>query len=300
MYLYAVQRCGVGMIVEGTAGVVAEPEVVTLDDDRQLAFADYGVPAGAPLVVLHGTPGCRLTSAVLHESAAAAGVRVIAVDRPGYGRSDPHPELSFAAYAHDLHQLLDHLGLTRVTLVGISGGGGFALGCAQQIPQRLHRLVLASALAPVPWPVRRHLPPELRAGLLLARRAPRVAAAVLRRSVRHSPDPTSARIPAPDQRALTRPHLRQVVGEATTREATRQGVSAIVGDLRLYAAQASRLDAGGVRTVILHGLQDRNVPVPLARYVADQLSGARLQVIDDAGHLLLAERPELLHELVVR
>jgi pimeloyl-ACP methyl ester carboxylesterase len=68
-------------------------ETVDLPDGRRLGHADFGDPEGAPLLHLHGTPGSRLDFATDRYDAALreAGVRFIAVDRPGFGMSDPKP-----------------------------------------------------------------------------------------------------------------------------------------------------------------------------------------------------------------
>jgi len=55
-------------------------------DGRRLAYAVWGDPAGFTVVVLHGTPGCRLNRYPDERALAAAGIRVITYDRPGYGR----------------------------------------------------------------------------------------------------------------------------------------------------------------------------------------------------------------------
>src|SRR5690242_20716071 len=129
---------------------------VVLADGRRLSWAEYGSADGAPVVMVHGTPGSRLQFRWMHDRASADGIRVIAPERPGYGASDPVPEgIRFARYADDLVQLLDHLGLPVVTLCGASGGGGFALVAAAAHPERFARLILVSAALPVPRAARR-------------------------------------------------------------------------------------------------------------------------------------------------
>ncbi len=117
-----------------------------LADGRRMSWAEYGRADGAPLVILHGTPGSRLQFSWMHGPAAAAGVRVIAPERPGYGASDPMPAgTTLTAYADDLRQLLDHLRLPTATLCAASGGGSFAVAAALAHPERFERLILVSA-----------------------------------------------------------------------------------------------------------------------------------------------------------
>src|SRR5262245_16648968 len=86
--------------------------VVTLSDGRRLAFTEWGVPDGRPVIWHPGTPGSRL-SCPRPELAAAHGLRLIVVERPGFGRSDAQPGRTVLAWPRDLASLADHLGLAR-------------------------------------------------------------------------------------------------------------------------------------------------------------------------------------------
>ena len=64
---------------------------ISLDDGRVLGYEEWGDPEGEPLFFLHGTPGCRLSR---HPDATLWGqlkLRVITMDRPGYGVSTASP-----------------------------------------------------------------------------------------------------------------------------------------------------------------------------------------------------------------
>jgi pimeloyl-ACP methyl ester carboxylesterase len=62
-----------------------------LADGRALGYAEYGDPKGEPLFHFHGHPGSRLEAQLAHADAEREGVRIIAIDRPGYGLSDYKP-----------------------------------------------------------------------------------------------------------------------------------------------------------------------------------------------------------------
>ena len=85
-------------------------------------------------------PGC---GSLVADAAAAAGVRLIAVSRPGYGASSPSPP-GLLPVARDTLELLDGLGLARVGAHGISGGGPFALALAAVAPTRVGRVVVSA------------------------------------------------------------------------------------------------------------------------------------------------------------
>jgi pimeloyl-ACP methyl ester carboxylesterase len=73
-----------------------------LADGRRLAFCEYGRPDGPPIFFFHGWPGSRLDFAANAHAAATAGVRVIAVDRPGIGGSDPQPSRKVLDWPKDV------------------------------------------------------------------------------------------------------------------------------------------------------------------------------------------------------
>src|SRR6266496_1502611 len=66
-------------------------ERIALPDGRWLAYAEFGDPDGRPVLFLHGTPGYRLNPWATDAELRSAGVRLIAPDRPGVGRSTPQP-----------------------------------------------------------------------------------------------------------------------------------------------------------------------------------------------------------------
>jgi pimeloyl-ACP methyl ester carboxylesterase len=277
-----------------------------LEDGRRISWAEYGSSDGAPLVMLHGTPGSRLQFQWMHGPAVAAGIRVIAPERPGYGASDPVPAgATFAAYSDDLRQLLDHLSLSTVTLCGVSGGGGPALAAAVAHPQRFDRLILVSAGMPVPPAAREGMALPVRLLLSLARYAPRLTGRLLAAQLSADPDSALSRagtrfMPTSDRRVFEAPEWRRQFEEDFS-EALRQGPGAAVRDLALGARPPSvDLTDLTVETVLLHGTQDVNVPVSIARWVAGQVPSARLIEQPGAGHLFSLEQPQLIFEWVGR
>ncbi len=70
------------------AGMASEGDTLPLGDGRRLGYAYYGRPDGEPVFYFHGHPGSRLEARFAAQAAAGTGLRVIALDRPGYGLSD--------------------------------------------------------------------------------------------------------------------------------------------------------------------------------------------------------------------
>jgi pimeloyl-ACP methyl ester carboxylesterase len=114
---------------------------VTLRDGRTLEYADLGDPAGTPVLFFPGTPATAGQARVVIDAAQDHGVRLVGVSRPGYGASTFSPP-SLAATAADAVELVEHLGLERVGVLGTSGGGPFALALAATAPERTMSVVI--------------------------------------------------------------------------------------------------------------------------------------------------------------
>jgi pimeloyl-ACP methyl ester carboxylesterase len=100
---------------------------------------------GEPVILLHANTGTSENWEKQTPALAQAGYRVIAFDRPGWGRSVVHDGQKPVSVAEDLDALADHLKLGTFHLVGVAGGGYIALDYAAWRPQRLKSLVVAAS-----------------------------------------------------------------------------------------------------------------------------------------------------------
>jgi pimeloyl-ACP methyl ester carboxylesterase len=115
-----------------------------LPDGRVLGVERFGAKAGAPLLYFHGLPGSRLDFRSEAATFAAAGIELIAIDRPGFGLSTPVRGRSLLDWPRDVEALCDRLGLERVVVLGYSSGGKYSLACAFALSERV---ALAGVLA---------------------------------------------------------------------------------------------------------------------------------------------------------
>lgn len=129
-----------------------------IDTDRGRLYAMRWTPAhrdaaAAPIVLFHDSLGCvQLWRDWPERLAAASGREVIAYDRLGFGRSDPHPGRLTADFVHDeaerdFRRVRDALALREFVAFGHSVGGGMAIACAARWPQPCRALVTVSAQA---------------------------------------------------------------------------------------------------------------------------------------------------------
>ncbi|KAI1426930.1 alpha/beta hydrolase fold protein [Xylaria sp. FL1777] len=107
---------------------------LTLPDGRTLSYAQYGLLTGPAIFYVHGLPGSRMEGALFDAPAITPRARIIAVDRPGYGLSSPQPNRTILDHARDVECLAKHLDLHSYAVLGISGGGPYALACAAALP----------------------------------------------------------------------------------------------------------------------------------------------------------------------
>lgn len=126
---------------------IATARQAQLQDGRRLGFAQYGDPEGAPIIIFHDLWGNRSLRHPDDSILARLGVRLIGVDRPGYGASTRKPDRSLMDVVDDVMLLSKALKLERFAVLGFSAGGPYALACAYRFPQIVTR---CAAVAPLP------------------------------------------------------------------------------------------------------------------------------------------------------
>jgi pimeloyl-ACP methyl ester carboxylesterase len=120
-----------------------------LPTGRRLGYAEFGDPSGPVVLWFHGTPGGRRQFPIVGRRAAEKlGLRVVLVERAGAGLSDAHRYEQIGDWAHDMAHVADLLGADKLGVVGLSGGGPYALACAG-MPALRERVVAVAVLGGV-------------------------------------------------------------------------------------------------------------------------------------------------------
>lgn len=288
---------------------VADPDrLLTLGDGRALALDDRGDPGGVPVVYFHGTPDSRLARHPDDGLARELGVRLIAPDRPGIGRSDNDPERTPERCAADVASMLDLLGIERAGVLAWSAGSIPALAFAGRHPDRVSSVVLASPLVPADA----YADPGVLEGADDARR---LFAEAMRTTTPDELGPELAPWLVPpelDDASARTLFPGSIAAVATIPGADAQLVSALVASVtqglsgieRDLVAQATPL--GAVLDDVPHpvsvhvGADDDVTPPVMARWLGDRL-GASVHVHDGVGHALaILEWSRLLGEAAGR
>jgi pimeloyl-ACP methyl ester carboxylesterase len=106
-------------------------DFLTLADGRVVGWANYGDPRGRPVVCVHGSPDSHAIWQLFDDVAHEHELRLLAIDRPGFGLSDELPDRQVLDWPHDLEQVADHLGLVQFPVIAISGGAAYAAAAAR-------------------------------------------------------------------------------------------------------------------------------------------------------------------------
>jgi pimeloyl-ACP methyl ester carboxylesterase len=281
---------------------------LALNDGRRLGYAEFGVPSGRPVLYCHGFPASRLDGCLAHEAAVRENVRLIAPDRPGYGLSDFLAGRHISDWPRDLLELADALSLNQFAVLGISGGGPYAVACAGQIFERLTSVGIVCGLGQT------HIREDVarmnsfaRLSLAAARNAPALSQLfnrLLAPALRNSPGLIlkllASQLPPADREVLSNPDVFGMFADSY-REAFRQGGRGVAHDLTLYAQPwETALESLRVPCYLWHGEQDATVPIAMAKRLASAIPDCRARFYADEGHFSLPVRrmDEILSALV--
>jgi pimeloyl-ACP methyl ester carboxylesterase len=286
-----------------------EALTLALRDGRVLGYAVYGDPRGTPVFYFHGFPGSRFEAAPAHAAAVRLGIRLIAPDRPGFGLSTFQPRRSLRDWPEDVDEFADALGVTRFAVLGVSGGGPYALACASRLPHRLTAVGIVAAVGP---PVTLEpgvtVTPLVRLALSVAARTPwllgifwSLAAAGIRLGAGAILRYLAASLPPADRAMLARGEVRRALIRSF-REAARQGGAGGAWELHLYGGPWE-IPWSAIRLPVRlwHGEADTVVPPVMGRYYASVLPRCEASFLPREGHysLPLGHTEEILRALAL-
>jgi pimeloyl-ACP methyl ester carboxylesterase len=267
---------------------------VPTPDGRTLAVEDAGDPGGRPVMVHGGTPGGRRLYGRTVADATARGLRLISYDRPGYGDSTPQPGRNTADCAADARVICEALGLDRLAMWGLSGGGPHLLACAALLPDLVTAAASLCSLAPydaegLDWmagfsqdavdEVQLMFADEPAARALFEKGREDMLAA----SPAELAQQMKAHAPGADLAFLTDEAI-------TMQQACVPGIEGGWDDcwaqLTPWGFELAQIS---VPVLLLHGGQDRAVPFSHGQWLAAHIPGVEAWLFDHEGHGMLRE-----------
>ena len=273
-----------------------DSKALMLETGRKLGYAEYGVKGGRPVFYLHGYPGSRLEAGLMKDQWEHNDIHLISVDRPGMGLSDYQPHRTILDQPDDVMEIAAHLGLDEYGVLGVSGGGPYALACAFKIPsEQMAGCAVVSGSGPY-YLTQEGLGKGERYMLSIAKNVPLAFGFLLwlqlGRNVKRDEwweknyACMTAGASEPDERILNEPRVKENI-KAKTVEAFRQGSKGLVHDFVLYSRDwGFELNEIPARTglSIYHGELDKNVPIVIARTVSGQIPNCEAKFYPDEGH----------------
>jgi pimeloyl-ACP methyl ester carboxylesterase len=290
-------------------------DAIRLSDGRRLAYTEWGEPQGRCVFLFHGTPHSRLFCPD-ETITASSNVCLITVDRPGLGGSDVLPRRTFGAWASDVVELADALGIETFGVVGWSAGGAYAAGCAARIPSRLTGVGIVCSrhlsqfnLAENPS-AEKELEADDREMLERARLNPDAAACAAAEQHREWVQELQSRpevviegyeTPPGDRWFFEDEERRRVFLDAI-RESVRQGPEAFAWEaIDIWLPWGFRLTDIATEVHVWHGAQDPIVERRHIDFIAKTLPNARRTDWDDSGHFGIARHwGEILEAVTAR
>lgn len=279
-------------------------------DGRTIAWTECGPMDGEPVLRLPGTPGSRYSIRADQEPWLDRNLRVITVERPGFGASTRLPGRGFAEHADDIAAILDHLGIPAVAIYGGSGAAPHELAFAARHPDRVTACTVVDGAAPL-------TDDEVRAQVdfnvaadELARAGDRLGLRILLGEARAAilADPIAGfgeimeSAPEEDREIMADPTWQAGFGRGLG-EALAPGVDGWVDEALALDGDWSDIDLDAVTTSVTwwHSDSDRNCPISSAQRLVGRLPNARLVVWEGGGHLTAYRRePQILDELLGR
>jgi pimeloyl-ACP methyl ester carboxylesterase len=277
---------------------VVDIRVFELSDGRDLACREFGQRDGEPVVALHSSPGSHSNFAPVADVAAAEGIRLIALDRPGYGHSTFDPARAYERFAADIGELADHLHLEEFGVLGWSSGGPNAASCARYLGSRVSACAIVSGPAPPEGNVSADgTMPWNRVAKRLEVLAPRLMSNLFQIGLRQgarNPEKSLAwmvrHLPACDARVIERPEIRAYLLADIARPVSSTAARAGVQDICLEARPWG-FDLREIRCPVhvWHGDADGTCTMANGIYQANVIPRATLHELRSEGHWLLYE-----------
>jgi len=268
---------------------------VAVRDGRRLSFAEFGTPRGEAVVWMHGTPGARRQVPIeARMYAERNNVRIIGIDRPGIGTSTPHLYENVLDWTGDLELLADNLGIDTLRVIGLSGGGPYALAAGAALPDRVLGVGVLGGVAPTVGPdaiggglvaLTPYVAPVLRATRIPLSYFLAAAIRLIRPLGGLGLDAYAAVQPRGDKELLARPEFRAMFLDDLLNGARFQ-VGAPLSDIILFTRHWG-FEAADVRVPVRwwHGDADHIIPHSHGVHMVARLPHASFDTIDGESHL---------------
>ena len=247
-----------------------------ISDGLRLRYLDTG--DGDSIILVHGL-GERIEGWKFQIDEFSKHFRVLALDLRGFGESEIPAEFTGAEdFARDIFNLMEHVGIEKAHLLGLSMGGIACLAFYKLYPEKVKSLILADTTAYFPEEFRGALSERLR--LMDDMGMEGIAAAIAELSI-HRDDPELKKL------------VRDIIAKNDLNFYRKVTVELARADYR------DLLPNIRVPTLVIVGEYDVTTPPELSRYMADRIPGAELRIVKNSAHLAKLENPDEFNAYVL-
>jgi pimeloyl-ACP methyl ester carboxylesterase len=277
-----------------------------LPDGRQLCYAEYGDPSGKPIFAFHGNPNARLLWGLMPGSPFLPNIRIIAPDRPGFGRTNfVQGVTTVENWPNDVVALADALDIEKFAIFAPSGGGPFGLSCAWQIPERLTAVGIFASVGPFIPETAINIVKAVRAMWTLAPKFPRlfklqmkINAWLVRKHTKLYIKMIKKEFGETDREVYERLNCAEML-HPDRLESYRQGGIGSWYDIMLPSNWPIPLEEIKAKVYLWHGEKDISAPLAMGQYMAKMIPNCEAEFIKDAGHMWVFEHlSEMLEKLL--
>lgn len=261
---------------------MSEPKLELVPPAPRIAVEHMG--SGEPLIFLHGIGGNR-TNWRDQMPAFSQHFHTMSWDARGYGSSDDYEgDLDFSDYSHDLKRVLDHFGIDKIHICGLSMGGRIAMDFVRFYPTRVRSLTLCDTHLGL-----HHFSEERKAEFVRLRKEPLLAG--------KEPKDMAPAV----ARTLMGPNAPEWVYDRLVDSMTKLHKLSYIKSVEASVRSdgPKELEKVAVPTHVVCGGGDRLTPPDTAREIARRIPGAKLTIIGDAGHLPNIEEPKAFNDAVL-
>lgn len=258
-----------------------------LPGNRTLSYVEYGPADGTPVFYFHGYPASHLEITWFKgaELAEKHHLRLIAVNRPGYGSSESFPGRTLTDWPTDVEHLAKALELESFSILAGSGGGPYALACAYARLKGLDKVIIASGMGPA------NAPEAKKGSAMFIPKAPKLILKGMSKILIKKPEKFEASMrkgfPEVDQAILDHPEVKIAMMQ-NMKEAFSSGYNGALEDALIYKKDwGFELSDIDTKVILWHGALDENVKIETANYVAEQLPNCQMEAKSKEGHLSL-------------
>lgn len=277
-----------------------------LPNGRRLCYAEYGDPNGIPVFVFHGGANSRLQWEVMPGSPFLPNVRLIAPDRPGFGKTDfVEGVTTLENWPNDVAALADSLGIDKFAVFGPSGGGPYALACAWKIPDRLTSFGIYASVGPLLPETIEGLNPTTHALWKFSQKAPQLLRLQLKLFAwlaKKFPKRYAKMIMVEFSETDIKDYERLNVAnwiEPDRNEGYWQKGIGMWYDAMLPANWPIPLNEIKTKVHLWQGEEDITVPLAMGQYMAGEIPNCKASFIKGSGHFWIFEHiAEILEELI--